>query len=94
MDGQGCKRSSPTTMGTITGLAGDLDEPLLFFTFESFLIPPAIYMYDLEKQDDPIPFIESAKVVDENLASIEQVFIGLKMELSFLCLYSNEKIAS
>lgn len=78
MDGQLVREVPLPTMGTITGLAGDLDEPLLFFTFESFLIPPAIYMYDLEKQDDPIPFIESAKVVDENLASIEQVFYRSK----------------
>ena len=44
MDGQFVKEIQLPTLGTITGLTGDLSEPEFFFAFESFLIPPAIYL--------------------------------------------------
>ena len=73
------KREIPLpTLGTITGLTADPDSPEFFFTFESFLVPPAIYRCSVEEDDEPAIFLESARAVDQNLASIEQVFYRSK----------------
>lgn len=78
LDGSFKKEIPLPTLGTITGLTADLDSSEFFFTFESFLVPPAIYSSSLEKGGEPKVFLESAKAVDQNLASIEQVFYPSK----------------
>ena len=77
MDGQFVKEIQLPTLGTITGLTGDLSEPEFFFAFESFLIPPAIYSCDIDA-DRARPFIESDKAFDQDMAAVEQVFYPSK----------------
>ena len=77
MDGRLIREVPLATLGTITGLTGDLHEPQFFFTFESFFIPPTIYSCGTD-EDVPKPFVESNKGFDEDLATIEQVFYPSK----------------
>jgi prolyl oligopeptidase len=35
-------------LGSVHGLSGDQDRPELFYSFDSFVYPPAIYRYDLD----------------------------------------------
>ena len=73
------KREIPLpTLGTLTGLTADLDNATFFFRFESFLVPPAIYNCNVEKEEQPRVFLESAKAADQALASVEQVFYASK----------------
>ncbi|HBR23752.1 MAG TPA: S9 family peptidase, partial [Firmicutes bacterium] len=70
------------TIGSVTGLAADLESDDFFFVFESFLIPPAIYRCSVSKdapaQPQPEVILASAQAVDPNLVSIAQVFYPSK----------------
>ncbi len=78
LDGELVREIPLPTLGTITGITASLDSSIFYFRFESFLVPPAVYRCDIEKDATPEVVLASAKGVDPDLATIEQVFYSSK----------------
>ena len=78
LDGELVREIPLPTLGTITGITASLDSSIFYFRFESFLVPPAVYRCDIEKDATPEVVLASAEGVDPDLATIEQVFYSSK----------------
>ncbi|MGI6621266.1 MAG: prolyl oligopeptidase family serine peptidase [Bacillota bacterium] len=78
LDGKHVREVPLPTLGTVTGITASLDSSTFYFRFESFLIPPAIYRFGIERDETPEVVLESATGVDPGLASLEQVFYHSK----------------
>ena len=50
LDGRFIEEVPLPGVGTVSGLAGSADDPGLFFTFASWVVPTAVYRYDLRSQ--------------------------------------------
>ncbi len=48
LDGTFIREVSLPGIGTVSGLSGALDKPELFFSFSSWVVPTAVYRYDLQ----------------------------------------------
>lgn len=78
LNGQHVREVPLPTLGTVTGITASLDSSTSFFRFESFLVPPAICRFSIERDIKPEVVLESAGAVDPDLATIEQVFYHSK----------------
>jgi prolyl oligopeptidase len=65
------------TLGTVSGLSGDLDQPELFYVFTSFLYPPAIYRYDVETGKSEV-FKKPSVDIDADAFETKQIFYPSK----------------
>ncbi|MGH2568497.1 MAG: prolyl oligopeptidase family serine peptidase, partial [Bacteroidota bacterium] len=66
------------TLGTATGFGGERDEKFVFYTFTSFIFPPAIYRYDIATRTSS--FFRAPEIPDFNPNDYEtrQVFYKSK----------------
>ncbi len=64
-------------IGTIGALSGQPDEPELLYSFTSFLQPPTVFRYDLEKKTSSV-FFEPKLTFDPSKYETRQVFYKSK----------------
>ncbi|MFP5245574.1 MAG: prolyl oligopeptidase family serine peptidase, partial [Thermoanaerobaculia bacterium] len=65
------------TLGKLDDVSGTWNEPLAFYGFSSFHLPPTIYQYDVAKGERSI-FVRQNAPVDPNQFTIEQVWYPSK----------------
>jgi prolyl oligopeptidase len=65
------------TLGSVAGLSGDQDRPELFYSFYSFVFPPAIYRFDVSTGKNEVFRKPSAPISSEDYET-EQIFYHSK----------------
>jgi prolyl oligopeptidase len=65
------------TMGSVHGLSGDQDRPELFYSFDSFVFPPAVYRYDVSTGNNEVFRKPSVQISSDDYET-KQIFYHSK----------------
>ena len=74
LDGTGKREIPLPTLGTVSAVTAQPDRPEVFFRFESFALPPAIYRFYVDGAGKPETFLSAKEPPGIESISIKQVF--------------------